>query len=178
MMVGASSFGNGVLHNQVNILSESTADPNLINNQVGRLDGERSFISRWLLRKKWKKNRFLTLQIKYKDGQSFANYDHFLFQEEIGNSVAFVQREVKGDNPLNGDRGRREDFLLNVDCRYRHIFSFNDGILSFEIHGYNLLDFGNETLEYTFGNINGYDRAPLELQVPRTFMISIAYEWK
>ena len=178
MMVGASSFGNGVLHNQVNILSESTADPNLINNQVGRLDGERSFISRWLLRKKWKKNRFLTLQIKYKDGQSFANYDHFLFQEETGNSVAFVQREVKGDNPLNGDRGRREDFLLNVDCRYRHIFSFNDGILSFEIHGYNLLDFGNETLEYTFGNINGYDRAPLELQVPRTFMISIAYEWK
>jgi hypothetical protein len=177
MVVGASSLGNGPIHNNINVLSESTADPNLLSNNTGRLDADRSFISRWLVGYKLSKKNHITLQIKYKDGQSFANYAHFIRTTPLGNQVAFIQREVRGDNPLTGVRGRREDFILNVDIKLQQTFDFSPGRLRVEIHGYNLLDFGNETLEYTFGNENGFDRAPLELQIPRSIMFQLSYLW-
>lgn len=177
MVLGTSGFGNGPLHNHLNTLSESTADPNLVTNNTGRLDSDRSFISRWILGYKINEHNRFSFQLKYKDGQSFANYEQYVRSTSLGHQIAFTQREVRGDNPLNGNRGRREDFTLNIDVKFQHIFPLSSGKLVAVVKGFNLLDFGNETLEYTFGNVNGFDRAPLELQVPRSILLQLNYLW-
>jgi len=177
MIVGYAGMGNGPLHNNINALSETSADINLRINQVGRLDSDRSFISRIVADYKYSERGSVGVLLKYKDGQSFAYYPHELLRTVEGNKVVFYTPEVRGDNPLTGDRGRREDFFTNFELRWQHRWPLLDGNISVLVTGHNLLDFANETSEYIFGNVEGFSRSPLELQVPRSVSIQLAYIW-
>ena len=177
MIVGYAGMGNGPLHNNINALSETTADVNLRINQVGRLDSDRSFISRIVADYRYGEHGSVGVLLKYKDGQSFSYYPHHLLRTLEGNKISFYKPEVRGDNPLTGDRGRREDFFTNFELRWQHSWSVADGRLSVLLTGHNLLDFANETSEYIFGNTEGFSRSPLELQVPRSISLQLGYTW-
>lgn len=176
MIMGASGFGNGPIDNNINSLSIHQANPNFRNHQLGRLDSDRSFISRLIASYKLNDDHRLTLQLKYKDGQSFANYDYFVQYIDGMPRVAFVPREVRGDNPFSGIMGRREDFFSNLELKGQHRVQIGKAPLTLRWAIHNLFDFANETSEYTFGNQNGYDRAPLELHVPRSVRIGLIWE--
>lgn len=177
MIVGYSGLGNGPLHNNINSPSETTANPNTHINQVGRLDTDRSFISRILANYKYDKNGSIGITLKYKDGQSFAFYEHFVSETNGNREIAFYQPEVRGDNPLTGDRGRREDFFTNFEIHAQRQFLVAKGFLKMRITIHNLLDFANETSEYVYGNVEGFSRSPLELHVPRSASMVISYSW-
>lgn len=179
MIVGYAGMGNGPLHNNVNAPSITMADPSLRQNQVGRLDNDRSFISRIVVNYKYSDRGAAGIQLKYKDGQSFAIYEHYIRSTAEGNQIAFHQSEVRGDNPINGDRGRREDFFTNFELYAQHRFPLSrGGFVTVRATMHNLLDFSNETSEYIFGNVEGFSRAPLELHVPRTFTFTVGYGWQ
>lgn len=177
MIVGYAGLGNGPLHNNINAPSETTANPNTLINQVGRLDTDRSFISRIIANYRYNKKGSLGVQLKYKDGQSFAYYEHYLQENARGTEIAFYQPEVRGDNPLTAERGRREDFFINFELHGQYEFNLSKGKLTITATLHNLLDFANETSEYIYGNVEGFSRAPLELQVPRSASLMVAYTW-
>lgn len=177
MVVGSSSVGNGPLHNNINVLSETQADPNLIENRIGRLDTDRSYIARLLVSYKYSRGGTLALQLKYRDGQNFAFYDHAIRPTSDGNQIAFYQPEPRGDNPFSEVMGRREDFFTNLELRWQHLFPVRDGSLKLRVSLYNLSDFANETSEYAFGYQGDFTRSPLELQVKRSFSVWVGYVW-
>ncbi len=177
MVVSSSPMGNGPLHNNINALSETTADPNLRENRVGRLDTDRSYIARFLMSYRYSTNGTFALQLKYRDGQNFAFYDHVIRSIDAGNQIGFYQPRPRGDNPFTGLMGRREDFFTNLELRWQHLFKVGDGQLRCRLSLYNLSDFANETSEYTFGYQGDFTRSPLELQVKRSFSVWVGYEW-
>ncbi len=178
MVVGFAGMGNGPLHNNINAPSESLADPNLRENQLGRLDSDRSFISRIIASYKYSDRGSVGVMLKYKDGQSFAYYDHYLDDSSKGTSIAYHQPEVRGDNPLIAVMGRREDFFTNLEVNGKHSFPMSSGTLTLGVTLHNLLDFANETSEYIFGNIEGFSRSPLELHVPRSASVTVGWSWR
>ena len=177
MIVGYAGLGNGPLHNNINAPSETTANPNTRINQIGRLDTDRSFISRIISNYRYSQAGSVGITLKYKDGQSFAYYEHHVKESNLGSQVAFYQPEVRGDNPLTGERGRREDFYTNFELHGQHRFQLGKGNLTVTATLHNLLDFANETSEYIYGNVEGFSRSPLELQVPRSASINLRYSW-
>jgi len=96
MIVGYAGMGNGPLHNNVNAPSITMADPSLRQNQVGRLDSDRSFISRIVVNYKYSARGAAGIQLKYKDGQSFAANEtsEYVFGNVEGYSRAPLELHV------------------------------------------------------------------------------------
>ncbi len=179
MLVGFGSMGNGVLHNNVSVLSESMANPNSYFNYTGRLDADRSYIGRLLV--SYNINRHLTMafQYKYKDGQSFNSFGVKNSTDNTGNSqIAIWNDNVKGDNPFTGQTSRREDCFYNTEIRTKYTFFIKNKALDINLTVYNLLDLGFQLAEATFEPITdeGHRKA-IDIQIPRGFMLSATFKF-
>lgn len=173
MLVGFGSMGNGVLHNNLGVLSESMANPNTYLYYTGRLDADRSYIGRLLISYNINRRLSFAFQYKYKDGQSFNSFGVKVNNELPGNQVAIWNSNVKGDNPFTGQLSRREDCFYNTELRCKYTFFIKDKSLDINFSLYNLFDLGFQLAEYTFPpQTDNGKRWVLETQIPRGFMLS------
>jgi hypothetical protein len=178
MVVGFGPFGNGVLHNNVGVLSESLADPNLYIRYLGRLDSDRAYIVRGLFSYRFSKGFSTTLRVKYKDGQPVNLYDVKFRDEGNGNQqVAMYNTSTKGTDPFGGPFGFRESGFWNFDLALRYTASLKDHPLTFSMEWYNIMDVAS-----TLNNVNFSPGAPderftLETQIPRGLGISVDYRF-
>ena len=177
MVVGGSSMGNGPLHSNFNQPSDAMADMNLRFGYLGRMDADRSYLANFLIAHRYHQQGSFMVFLRYRDGQSFGYYQTHLHENAEGTQVAFNQPLPRGDDPFTGLMGRREDFLLNAGISWMHRFKLNKGCLNVQLQGQNLLDFATEQSEYVYGVNGDFLRAPLELQIPRSFILTIGYEW-
>lgn len=173
MLVGFGSMGNGVLHNNLGVLSESMANPNSYLYYLGRLDADRSYIGRLLLSYKVNQRLSFVFQYKYKDGQSFNSFGTGISSMLEGNQLAIWNTNVKGDNPFTGETSRREDCFYNTELRTKYTFFIKEKALDVNLTLYNLFDLGWQLAEFVFPpKTDNGKRWVLETQIPRGFMIS------
>ena len=177
IIAGGATMGNGPLNNNINQPADAMADLNLRYAFLGRIDSDRSYLANFLLGYKYNEKSSISLQLRYRDGQSFGYYESHLHENVDGNQVSFSQPLPRGDDPFTRLMGRREDFLLNFNLYWRHSFSLSSGNLEIGMQVHNLFDFATEASEYTYGVNGEFLRAPLELQVPRTMSFSLQYGW-
>jgi hypothetical protein len=173
IMCGISTLGNGPLHNNIGVYSETSANPNINYKLVGRNDQDRAYVAHILMSYKVNKNLSFALSGKFKDGQPFTSYDTQFAIDAKGNTqLAIWNNRTKGINPMNGDFGSRKDAFFNIDFRT----TFSGRILNrdYEIQMmmYNIYDYGTELTEYTFEPDNENGRFAMELSIPRGLMIT------
>jgi hypothetical protein len=187
IMTSLSALGNGVLANDVNVLSESLANPNtaLVSTNagtyawVGRANQDRAYIARFRVAYNITKNWRIGLTFKFKDGQPFSNFTYqFLTDDEGRTQVAVWNRRSRGINPTDGNFGSRKDGFYNFDANaeYRAFFR-NGSMLSVQLQGFNLYDFGNELTEFTFEEGGASHRYAMSLSIPRTLLLSLRYDF-
>lgn len=172
-MAGMSTLGNGPLHNNIGVYSETSANPNIKYKLLGRYDQERAYVCRLLFSYIVNKNFSFALTGKFKDGQPFTNFATHTIKENSGNNqMAIWALRTKGINPFTGDFGSREDACFNIDLNV----TCKGMILknNFEIKAmiYNLYDFGTELTEYTFEPTEYESRNAMSLNIPRGLMIT------
>lgn len=173
LMAGISSLGNGPLHNNIGVYSETTANPNNNYKLIGRLDQERAYVARIFASYKLNKHFNFALSAKFKDGQPFSNFDTFISTDANGNSqMAIWSKRTKGINPFNGDFGSREDAFFNIDVRATYSGKVLKHNFDIQLMCYNLYDFGTELNEYVFQPNSTGSRYPLSLNIPRGFMVT------
>jgi hypothetical protein len=172
-MSGISTLGNGPLHNNPGVYSETSANPNINYKLLGRLDQERAYVCRIFTSYKVNDKLSFALTGKFKDGQPFTNFKTHTITDMNGNSqMAIWANRTKGINPFTGDFGSREDACFNIDlCA---TFKGKIMIRDFEIQAmvYNLYDFGTELTEYTFQPDNTNSRYAMSLNIPRGLMLT------
>jgi hypothetical protein len=178
MAVGFSALGNGPLHNDVGVLSESFANPNTAKYAVGRLDNDRAYIARLFLSYKLNKKLSVAFQGYYKDGQPLANFDSYFYSDENGTQLALQNYRTKAQNPMNLMSGSRKDSFFNTELRVVFQNKLLNGLLEANLTIYNIYDFGTELAEYTFSpSGNSANRYSLELNIPRGAMITLMYKF-
>ncbi|MFZ4414132.1 MAG: hypothetical protein ACOYOV_13700 [Bacteroidales bacterium] len=178
-LVGFGSMGNGVIHNNLGVLSETMANPNSYIYFLGRLDGDRSYIGRFLV--SYAINRHLTMafQYKYKDGQVLNSFGVKNITDNIGNTqIAIWNNNVKGDNFYSGETSRREDCFYNTELRCKYSLYFDKKILDINLSIYNLFDLGFQLAEDNFAPAtNEGHRKVIDTQTPRGFILSAALKF-
>ncbi|MFH2142608.1 MAG: hypothetical protein ABIJ97_09315, partial [Bacteroidota bacterium] len=177
MIVGFGSFGNGVLHNNIDVLSESSSNPNLENNRIGRLDSDRSLVGRLFLSYKFSDRFSLAFQFKYKDGQSFTSNQTLINSDGHDNQIAVWYIRTKGDNPLTNEKGSRKDAFFNSILRLIYNGKMYKKYFSINLSMYNIFDFGTELAEYIYPPDYSTHRYVLELNIPRGIMASFSYKF-
>lgn len=199
LMAGMSSLGNGVLHNNIGVLSESTANPNTFtlsrkpemefkNHQ--RMDQDRAYIMHLLVTYNICDYVSVSLNGKFVDGQPFTNFNTKLYNESLNSyQVAIYNEDAKGINMTNNYMGKREDAFFNFDLRVTGRWWIKGIPFEAEALCYNLYDFGTSLTEYTFdncehptyyhwteelgrSNMSG-SRTPMSLCIPRGLIISL-----
>ena len=178
-LTGVSALGNGPLQNNLNALSESTANPNILLNQenpgqyrmFGRLDQDRSFIARMQLG--WNINDHWSLSVtgKFKDGTPFSSFAY----ARSGSQIALYNVTTKGINLIDTHFGRRKDAFFNFDIHARYRTLIKGVPFAVEATCYNVYDFGTELVEYTFESqlTGGLQRRALQLNIPRGVILSL-----
>ena len=178
-LTGVSALGNGPLQNNLNALSESTANPNILLNQenpgqyrmFGRLDQDRSFIARMQLG--WNINDHWSLSVtgKFKDGTPFSSFAY----ARSGSQIALYNVTTKGINLIDNHFGRRKDAFFNFDIHARYRTLIKGVPFAVEATCYNVYDFGTELVEYTFESqlTGGLQRRALQLNIPRGVILSL-----
>ncbi|MBQ3914737.1 MAG: hypothetical protein II692_05065 [Paludibacteraceae bacterium] len=178
-LTGVSALGNGPLQNNLNALSESTANPNILLNQenpgqyrmLGRLDQDRSFIARMQLG--WNINDHWSLSVtgKFKDGTPFSSFAY----ARSGSQIALYNVTTKGINLIDNHFGRRKDAFFNFDIHARYRTLIKGVPFAVEATCYNVYDFGTELVEYTFESqlTGGLQRRALQLNIPRGVILSL-----
>lgn len=177
IIAGGATMGNGPLNNNINQPSDAMADLNLRYKYLGRIDSDRSYLVNFLMGYKYSDHGKMSLQLRYRDGQSFGYYESQLLETDEGAQVIFTQPLPRGDDPFTRLMGRREDFLLNMNLYWQHGFPLSTGKLDIGVQVFNLFDFATEASEFAYGVNGEFLRAPLELQVPRTVSCSLQYNW-
>jgi hypothetical protein len=184
MMGGISTLGNGPLHNNIGVYSETSANPNIAKattnpneryKQVGRLNQDKAYVLRMML--SYRPTNFLSFAItgKFRDGQPFANYDTQFATDPNGNTqLAVWNHNSKGINPLDGDFGCREDAFFNFDFMTQFTGKAWNHAYELQAMVYNFYDFGTELAEYTFlksadGDV---ERRSMEICIPRGLMVT------
>lgn len=175
MVVGYGALGNGVLHNNVDVLSESQANPNTYIKYLGRLDTDRSYIGNIFLSYRANESWTVLLSAKYKDGQPFNTYDIALDGRGENQQAAIWSKGIPGDNPFTGEFNKREDAFWNVEVRARYYTQLNQHPLQLELGIYNIFDLGLEIAEYGFGQGTLDGRPALDVQTPRGIQFALAY---
>ncbi|MCP4220820.1 MAG: hypothetical protein GY765_39700, partial [bacterium] len=146
MGMGDTAFGNGPGSNDIGILAESQADPNSLINGFGRVDGDRGFVSKTYFGFYVMKKFFLSVNLKYRDGNPFAFFStHSAYNQKI-----LYYSTIKGEDEKGKKGGPREDYVADISVKLNYKFKlFNkDALLSLCL--YNLFDFGAELSEYVF----------------------------
>ncbi len=177
-MAGISSLGNGPLHNNVGVLSETTANPNLNYKLIGRLNQDRAYVLH--IQSGWKLNDHLsfTLTGKFKDGQPFSSFDKQLYTDADGNhQIAIWNQRTKGINVFTGDFGSRKDAFFNFDFMTSYKRKIANCNLDLNLMLYNLYDFGTELTEFTFQPDRPSGRTAMSLNIPRGIMITAKLDW-
>lgn len=182
LMAGAAGLGNGVLQNNIGVLSETTANPNNKHKAIGRYDQDRAYVARMHIGYNITKNISVALTGKFKDGQPFSSFYTQLYEDTGGNTqVAMWNGRTKGIDPFTGDFGSREDAFFNFDLRARYSGFIRKRSFEIELLCYNIYDFGTELTEYVFNpvyvynnpdKINQDSRHAMSLSIPRGIMAS------
>ena len=159
LMSGLSTLGNGPLHNNIGVLSESSANPNTYRalseglmpyQGNSRLNQDKSFILRLQVTYNACKYFSIGLNGKFKDGQAFST---FTAQPQTINGheqVALIPSDARGINMANNAFGKRKDAFFNIELRATGRWWVNEIPMSLEVLCYNLYDFGTALTEYTF----------------------------
>lgn len=178
MVVGYAALGNGILQNSVGVLSETSANPNLFINYLGRMDSDRSYILRFFASFNLSKHFSLAAQYKYRDGQSFNDYDFSITSDGTNRQIAIWNNNVKGDNPFTGQTSRREDCFYDFELRGKYNFTLRKRKASVALSVYNLIDLGFQLSEFTFPpKTKDGKRWVLETQIPRGFLLTLEYQF-
>ena len=163
LMSGLSTLGNGPLHNNIGVLSESSANPNTYKvvregdmpyQGNSRLNQDKSFIARIQVTYNACKYFSISINGKFKDGQPFSNYLANVRTEGAHSQVAIYNDDAKGINMANACFGKREDAFFNIDLRLTGRWWVRDIPFRLDITCYNIYDFGTALTEYTFDNYN------------------------
>ncbi len=185
MQSGLSTLGNGPLHNNLGVLSESSANPNTSINSdnpdsdfmaVGRLDQERAYVMRMFASYNVSEKLGFALNFKFKDGQPFSYFGTMTQSDTSGNTqVAIYPSSTRGINTFDGDFGTREDAFFNVDLRATYRTKLGKGLCEMQLGFYNLYDFGTELTEYAFDQDEVKNRYAMSLNIPRGLIFSFKY---
>lgn len=163
LMSGLSTLGNGPLHNNIGVLSESSANPNtymalsegsLPYQGNCRLNQDKSFILRLQVTYSACKYFSIGLNGKFKDGQAFSTFTAKPQIVDGHEQVAIVHSDAKGINMANNAFGKREDAFFNIELKATGRWWANGIPMSLEVLCYNLYDFGTALTEYTFDDYN------------------------
>jgi hypothetical protein len=173
--VGISAMGNGVLTNNLSVLSESLANPNTYINALGRLDSDRAYIVRIYYQQNLGKNWKLGFQVKYKDGQPVNRNLFDLSSNANGNQFALWNIDAKGINPYTGQFGIREGGFWNYELKFQHEFELFGHTASADLNIYNFNDVAVPLNNYNFPEPD--QQYALEYQIPRGFLLSLRYEF-
>lgn len=188
LLSGVSALGNGPLQNNLNALSESTANPNIMLNREnptapyrmsGRLDQDRSFIARLQLGVNITDHWSLSVTGKFKDGTPFADFvtkqGIVPYKGEGYAQYAVYHETTKGINVIDNHFGRRKDAFFNFDIHARYRGAIGDVPVTVEATCYNVYDWGTELVEYTFESqlTGGLQRRALQLNIPRGVILSV-----
>ncbi len=171
MVVGITALGNGIFEDEVGIISENLADPNLFIHGIGRMISDRSYVFKFNIAYKIFDSIWLSLVIRYRDGQPFT----FFYESETPNNyLNFYNQYMPGDNPFTGQMGSREDCIWDLNFDISGDFFIFGKNFHFSLIFYNILDLAFELVEDVF---NVGHRQPLELQTPGTisFQISVNF---
>lgn len=188
---GPSALGNSVQAEDINVLSESLAQPSITwvaANQgqsddgirsLGRLHQDRAYIARLQLGVNITKNWQLSLSGKFRDGIPFTHYRVQLNTDGTGQTQAIVYNGyTRGINVVDGNFGQRTDSFFNFDLRLKYRGAIRGVPFSVQALCYNIWDFGTELNEYcmyydgTTGNDLSGKRYPLSLCTPRGLLLT------
>lgn len=183
LMSGLSALGNGIQSNNIGVLSESTANPNIYLNEkntsgkhrlAGRLDQDRSFIARIQLGYNITPNWAIHLNAKFKDGTPITNFRTLADVDEKGNTqLAIYNADTKGINLSAYHFGKRKDAFFNIDLRLRYRGHIRQVPLEAEVMCYNIYDFGTELFEFNFDEDMGRARRAMVLNIPRGMLFTL-----
>jgi hypothetical protein len=176
MMNGISAMGNGPLHNNVDVLSETTANPNNMYKLVGRLDQDRALAARILVSYQMNDRFKLTLSGKFKDGQPFTNFNTRLISNNSKDfQMAIWNNRPKGINPFDGEFGSRDDAFFNFEVRASYSGKIFENAFDLQLMVYNIYDFGTELVEFSFQPDQTTSRYAMEMNIPRGLMLTGKY---
>lgn len=185
-MCGVSALGNGPESNNLNILSESQANPNTWGNGCnpksshrasGRLDQDRAYVCWIQLTYNPIRQLGFTFTGKFKDGQPVTSYMTKEYTNADGNTqMAVIPTRTRGINMFDGHFGSREDAFFNIDLRvsYRPVIKGHN--CEFQAVCYNIYDFGTSLNEYSFPKGLTEIRHTLSLCVPRGLIVTAKVE--
>ena len=177
-----SALGNGPNSNNINILSESTANPNTnkvienpnsINSPIGRSDQDKAYICRIFWSHNLSKSFQFGLLAKWTDGQPFSDFKTFIDTDKNDcNQIAIIPGRSRGTNPIDKNFGSRENAIFNIDAHFKLVWRFRGHNMFVTMKWYNLVDFGNSINEYCFNTGLGDDRADMALNIPRGLIMT------
>ena len=180
MGTGLSALGIGPTTNDINVLSESTANPNTQSTigrekakypGVGRLDQDKAYICRIYLGYNVNKHFQFGITGRWTDGQPIVFFNTATAIDTYGDTqVAIRPGCTRGINPTDGDFGCRESALFNIDLHARAQWTIKGHPMSLYVQCYNIYDFGNVYTEYSFPQgIRGDDHRgfAMTLTIPR-----------
>ena len=189
---GTSALGNGAAAQDINVLSESLASPNIVlvnaNMQqsdpgirsLGRLNQDRAYIARIQLGVNITPNWQLSLSGKFRDGIAFSAFRTHVVTGDAGTQAIVWNANTRGINVRDNNFGKRTDSFFNFDLRLKYRGTIKG--VPFEIQAicYNIWDFATELNEYCmfYDASTGKDlrdgRTPLSLCTPRGLMLNLS----
>jgi len=190
---GPSALGNGVQTEDINVLSESLAQPSMSwvatnmgepddgIRSLGRLNQDRAYIARLQLGVNITKNWQLSLSGKFRDGTPFTQYRLKMSKDEAGQTQVIVYNGyTRGINVVDGNFGQRTDSFFNFDLRLKYRGAIKGLPFSVQALCYNIWDFATELNEYCFyydaasGSDTTGKRTPLSLCTPRGLLLTVS----
>lgn len=168
--MGTTMFGNGPGANDYGLIHESQANPNSWINGHGRLDGDRGYMAKMFFGWYWLKNLFLSVSLKYRDGDPFAFFEHLNQYEQW---VIYYQT-IKAEDDRGVKGGPREDYVADISLKLSYNFRLFNRKAVVAISFFNWFDSGSELSEYVF---SGGSRDAVELQIPRSMRFTFSYQF-
>ena len=160
MGAGLSALGNGPVANNVDALSESTANPNTFSTienpegkypGVGRFDQDKAYVCRIYLAHNVNRHIQYGITGRWTDGQPFTFFNTATATDSNGDTqVAIRPYSTRGINPTDGNFGCRESALFNIDLHARFVATLWQRTVSLNVLCYNIYDFGNVYSEMCF----------------------------
>lgn len=190
---GASALGNGIQTEDINVLHESYASPNMplvaANKSeqddgvrsLGRLNQDRAYIARLQLGVNITENWQLSLSGKFRDGIPFTHYRTTIHTDALGHTQAIIYNGYsRGINVVDDNFGQRTDSFFNFDLRLKYRGTIKDVPFSVQAVCYNIWDFATELNEIclyydaaTGNDLSGH-RYPLSLCTPRGLLVNLS----
>lgn len=190
---GISALGNGAHSQDINVLSESLASPNIVlinaNMQqadpgirsLGRLNQDRAYIARIQLGVNITENWQLSMSGKFRDGIAFSGFRTYVETDGADHSQAVVwNANTRGINVRDANFGKRTDSFFNFDLRLKYRGAIKGVPFDIQAVCYNIWDFATELNEYCmyYDAATGRDmqdgRTPLSLCTPRGLLLTFS----